>query len=411
MFVLVSYSYFKICVKSFAIIIPFFMFLIYSLLTGLYFLNSLLSVLIALQPFILGFILYILLQQVNLSKKFFFEIKRFFIVVVVIQFLFSLLKVSLIGIDEAYLIGTMSQGAGQLSFLFPAITIPIIIFIFNRKNKIAMFSLIFFMFMFGIIGEKRSTVFVLPLILLISFFLDSPQKKISTYYFIFFPVVLIILLIAMPLGISLIPSLNSSASFGGSVSLLFALDYAIEYLTMDYGGPLQNSYEAAAYDRNTQVGRLTLWVHIVNWLYHADTMTQLFGVGFGKATPSSWITSDDDILFNLLGTRGSISGAGLTLIESGIVGILFFISFFLLIFYKIKSVKKILYFSDSKRWMNVVFVIMCVFALDFFLYSTVTFRTLPMPILFFTILSSVFLIEKYEIASSIDEVSNSSLNR
>ena len=211
---------------------------------------------------------------------------------------------------------------------------------------------------------------------------------------------MIILLIAIPLGISLIPSLNSSASFGGSVSLLFAFDYAVDYLTMDYGGPLQNNYEAAAYDRNTQVGRLTLWFHIINWLYHADTMTQLFGVGFVKLLLPLGLPVMMIYYLTCLAQEAPFR-AGLTLIRPGIIGISFFICFFLFIFFKIKSIKKRLYFPDSKRWMNVVFVIMCVFAVDFFLYSTVTFRTLPMPILFFTILSSIFMIEKYEINRSI----------
>jgi hypothetical protein len=203
-----------------------------------------------------------------------------------------------------------------------------------------------------------------------------------------------LVLLAAFLGISVIPSLNSSSDYGGAVDILFSIEYAVDYLTMDYGDYLQGSYQSAMYDENVQVGRITLILSIVEWLNASSWSTQLFGVGFGAATPSEWLGGQGDPLFGILGTRGAISGAGLALVETGILGLGLFIYFFFNLRREIKIQIKNSDALNAVRWYKTVLVIFYVFLFDFFFYSTSLFRTMPMPILFFAIIATLSMKNK-----------------
>ena len=65
---------------------------------------------------------------------------------------------------------------------------------------------------------------------------------------------------------------------------------------MDYGGSLQAAKEFAALDKNIQLGRLTMWGFVFDWLGSVDWITKLFGLGYGSVTPSVWLHSSDDLL-------------------------------------------------------------------------------------------------------------------
>ena len=335
------------------------------------------------------FFLYVSGEAINrYSLK---KMRAIALTICIIQITFSIYKLLTHGIDEKNMIGTMSNSAGQLGFLFPALGIPILIFLMKNKSRIIMWLLLVGMFGFGIINEKRSCIFLLPLIGLLSIKANENIKTQSKRleYFIKYAGITIFFCAMALLGLSSIPSLNPESKYGGSIDITYALNYITEYLTMNYGDSLQGSYENAVTDKGIQVGRWTLFSSIIQWLLKSDLSVKLFGVGTGNATASLWRENDTDALFTTIGTRGAISGFGLTLIETGIIGALIMIYFFYNLRKMIHDSARISKDLFYTRWLKTVNILVYVFIYDYFFYSTILLRTLPVPILFFSAIATL----------------------
>lgn len=378
----------KFSILSIAIIFPYLLYLGYCFISAYWVSGSYFYVTSSLLPLLMGLAFYIYLIT---SKIYLYPIdaaRSPILILCIIQITFSVIKLIVHGIDEKILIGTMSHVAGQLGFLFPAIATPLIFYFMKNRSQFQMWLLIFGLIGFGIINEKRSVVFLMPLIIYASILAnESPHlRRNRTGRFAKMLLISPLLFVGASLGIAFIPSLNMGGDYGGAVNILFAIEYAVDYLTMDYGDSLQGSYELAMYDENIQVGRLTLLFSMAEWLRISSWSTQLFGVGFGVATPSEWLGGQSDPLFDILGTRGAISGAGLALVETGILGLGILIYFFLNLRRTIRLHIEKSANLDVSRWYKTINVIFYVFLYDFFFYSTVLLRTLPMPIIFFAII-------------------------
>jgi hypothetical protein len=353
--------------------------------------GSMVYTLAAVQPFLVCAILYATLVSSRPDTSDLRMFANAFLALCAIQFGFSLIKLGIHGVDEKFLIGTMSHVAGQIGFLFPAIATPILVYIIRQRRQPWLYLLLAAMFAFGIINEKRSVVFLMPVILVASLVANrhpplpgSRPAGVGAWL-----AALGIAAATVLLGLRAVPSLNPEESYSGSISLSFALEYAWTYLTMDYGGSLQSSYEQAVFDENVQVGRIIVVLDILRWLIHADWHSLLFGMGFGTVTPSEWLPDSDDPLFKALGTRGAISGAGLAVLETGLVGLsLFVLMFGIVIMMSLRQSRRTRSLA-ARQWLRTVLVIVGVFAFDFFFYSTALLRTLPLPYLFFLVVASV----------------------
>jgi hypothetical protein len=356
--------------------------------------DSILYTLAAMQPLLLGLLLYLAFVSVSLDAKRLQTLQLFVIATVAVQIFFACIKLVTHGVDEKVLIGTMSHAAGQLGFMIPAIAVPLLMFMLTPRNRLLIYALVAGMFAFGVINEKRSIVFLLPIVIFASLLANRPPREAGARRRgPSFVVVAAVIVAGVFIGLRTIPSLNLFSSYSsGDVSLAFAFEYAKTYVMMDYGGPLQASYAVALSDENVQVGRVILLLHIGNWLYHADPMTFWFGAGFGAATPSEWIDGGSDPLFELVGSRGAISGAGLALVETGVVGLSLISGFFIWLLVSTirdyRASKSLL----ARRWYRTVFILFGVFWYDFFFYSTVLLRTMPLPVIFFAIVASIPLV-------------------
>jgi hypothetical protein len=380
--------------SSIAIISPFFLYLTYCFISAYSVSGAFFYAASALFPLSLGFVFYFYIITSKARLYPVDAVSNTIILLCVIQIIFSIIKLFYHGIDEKILIGTMSHVAGQLGFLFPAVAVPLIFYFMKNKNQYQMWLLIFGLIGFGVINEKRSIVFLMPLIIYASILAnESPHRKYNRTKRIT-KIILIspFIFVGVFLGVAYMPSLNIGAEYGGAVNILFAVEYAADYLTMDYGSSLQGSYESAMYDENIQVGRITLLFSIVEWLSNSSWPTQLFGVGFGTATPSEWLSGNNDRLFDVLGTRGAISGAGLALVETGIIGLGICIYFFLNLHRTIRIMVKRSEDINLSRWYKTVNVVFYVFLYDFFFYSTAMLRTLPMPIIFFAVVATLSIL-------------------
>jgi hypothetical protein len=355
--------------------------------------SSLIYTIAAVQSLLLGLIIYVWTINLQLEVNNLRRLRVLIYALVVIQFVFALGKLAVHGIDEKILIGTMSHTAGQLGFLFPAIAIPVLVFMMTGKNSFLTYLLVGAMFLFGVINEKRAVVFLLPLILLASLAVNYSGTRYRGRKLLAGG---LIGLSGAVLGVSAIPSLNPGSAYGGDISFAYAIGYGLEYLTMDFGGPLQGSYAEAARDGGIQVGRVILWLSIIDWLSSADVRTLLFGNGFGTATPSVWLQEGSDPLFSLIGTRGGISGAGLAAVETGVVGLVTIGYLFVHIFKAIASAHRQADSLTARRWLRTLMIIHVVVCYDFFFYSTVLLRTLPLPAIFFALLGSIVFIKRWE---------------
>lgn len=359
--------------------------------------SSLLYALAAAQSLVIGVVVYLACLMLTLDARTLAALKRTFLALCVIQIVFAFLKLVTHGIDEKVLIGTMSHAAGQLGFLFPAIAAPLTIFLL-RDRPSRMYLMLAGLLVFGVINEKRSVVFLLPIVILAAVWLNAPQShdiRGRARRNSWIPAALIGCA-GSAIGLMAMPSLNPDAGYSGSFDPMFAINYAITYLTMDYGGPLQASYEEALRDVNVQVGRFVLAAEIVRWLQEADTMTLLVGLGFGTVTPSEWLGTEGDRLFDVLGTRGAISGAGLAVLETGLLGLALYVMLFAGAVQAAWAERRRARTRLARNWFGTVLVLIGVFAYDFFFYSLVLLRTLPMPFIFFGVLASIPLVARWD---------------
>jgi hypothetical protein len=393
--IILHYRFF-ISKQSLRLVWLFLLYLFFSIGVMLLYSSPFLTIILTMQPFALGLLIYLWVSNISLGANHYKTLKRLVYAIIIVQFIFALVKLNIHGLDEGFLIGTMSHQAGQLAFFIPAIAIPILFFLMNKRNGLMIFLLILAMFAFSIINEKRAGVYLLPLITLFSY-IYILNKKFNINSIVSIVIVSIVVLSFIAVGLSQIPALNVEETIGGSISLPHMYNYAITYLTMDYGGPLQGSYEQSAINTDIQVGRITLLIFIIDSILSADLPTMLFGLGPGSITPSAWLNESNDVIYDMLGTRGAISGLGLSLVETGLVGAFILSSFFIYSFRKIRKMHKTLQSSIAKKWIRVLIVIFLIFCFDFFFYSTVLFRTMPMPLLFWGALGSIFIVKRLDL--------------
>lgn len=372
---------------------------LYSFLGGGLASGDMLGALFVSQFYFILFILFVVIAGIDVNFRETKRLKFFLVSLIVVQFVFAVIKWFILGkIDEGFLIGTMSHNAGQLSFLFPAVFIPIVFFIYYNKNPVVGLLLVGVLFVFSVLNEKRSIVFLGPLICLASYFSIS-ENKISFRGGLNTLFLGVVFVGASLVFSSFIPSLSGAEGnikADGRLDYLFT--YASEYLFADYGGALQGAEEVAAFNDNVQLGRMILWLAILDKLANADILTLLFGHGAGYITPSSWVNSAD-VMFDRLGYRGAVSGAGIALVEGGLVGFFLNISIFFVFYFEV--------FVNSRRLINpqlralnrIVFVASLVFLYDYFLYSIVLFRTFPMPVIFLFSYFSLVVMKRYDYTS------------
>jgi hypothetical protein len=385
----------KYSTESLYIILPYVLFICYCAMSAYWMSGSISYATTSIITLFLGVVYYLYLTGSRFSSLDFVKLKKYLLILLLFQIAFVIIKLFFHGIDEKFLIGTMSNTAGQLGFLFPAIAIPIVCYFTANKNIVLMWLLIILLGAFGLINEKRSIVFLLPFIIYASVKINSDRIMVNSKSNMKIGLIGMLVVFGITFfGAHFIPSLNMNESYGGAVNFIYLFEYALEYLTMDYGGTLQGSYNDALLDAGVQIGRITLLIYIVDWIKQQEILTILFGIGFGAITPSDWLANQSDPLFNLIGARGAISGFGLTLIETGVVGSILMFIFFINILLKVLILSRNENDLRLKRWYKTVVIILFVFMYDYFFYSTVLLRVLPMPIILFSIIASIGLKRK-----------------
>lgn len=377
---------------------------LYSFVSGFVYYRSLLSALLVSQKFLVVLICFLICGYLhyNISNRSSFQTtKNLLIVIILSQFFFVILKLLVLGgVNEGFLIGSMHHNAGQLGFLFPAILIPITVLIYSRDNRRwLMLILLVMLYLFAVINEKRAFFYLGLPILLISFycvFKGAVSLKNGTMLFLALTSAFFLLMYTRKF-IGSLSGTEGDVITPSGFSFLFW--YAYEYLTMGYGGALQGSEDLAAVDRNVQVGRFIVWAWGLEFFQKMELFDQIFGLGLGSLTPSSYLNSPD-VMFQVLGFRGAMSGALHTLIEGGVI--FFVLNNLLIILPLVRLLKSKMYYhrlnaqvSFENKLCSVLLVVWTVFVFDFYLYSMSLFATIPLPIIYVAFLFAMPVASRY----------------
>lgn len=372
----------------------------YSFISSYWLFGSLVIALLVAQKYI--FLLFCLIAACQIcsvirAQKNQIFLKRIVKFLIASQFIFVLFKFVILGkIDEGFLIGSMHHSAGQLGFLFPALMIPVVCILFYPTRLWLTLCLILLLVGFGVLNEKRSIIYLgIPIIFSCFYALRSQNWNVSSMLKGSF--LLIILIGVLSFSSNKIGSLSGTEAALSIVSenrMTYLYSYAIEYLTMDYGGPLQGSELDAISDTGVQVGRVIVLVKGINFIFSSDTFNQLFGYGFGYITPSEYINASDT-LFSRLGFRGAISSAMEIFIEGGMVGLtlcsyLLIAPFFSLVSKRRRIRKEVGKGSLEYKNTSILIIILSIFIFDFYFYSNILLSTLPMPLLLFMTLYTIY---------------------
>ncbi|TVM14370.1 hypothetical protein DPQ33_17625 [Oceanidesulfovibrio indonesiensis] len=318
------------------------------------------------------------------------------------QLPFIIYKFSTIGVNENIWIGTLHQNAGQISVLFPLFLISIIspwFLLYGRdfKHVIIFTTLIMILTFFAIAGEKRATIFLVPLWLYLCFSLLLLKEFLNNKQFFAAPKAQALLIFfILSLGVfygsqKLIPSLNLDEKVGGEISILHVFKYTRQYLTRDYIDPLNNPIENIDQDKGIQLGRFAVIERSFSYISSQNIVHFLFGYGASAMNPSYLLGPDrSDVAYQNFGIRGAASNVVRVLFESGTVGVLLKFFWFTAVFIWLLNT----FLNKSNKTLTFIlfsaFTSHCVFFFDFLLYSDATWCFDILSPMYFLLLALAF---------------------
>lgn len=247
------------------------------------------------------------------------SIRLFIIKLFVIQLIAALIKLIIVGQAEDY-IGTISLNAGSMSTIIPLIATSYLFpMYYNTGNKKYAF-LIFLFAAFGIIGEKRAIVIMIPLLIFILLFIQnyitkkSVEKIVSSMFKIS-----IIGLILIYIMIRLNPTLTPENEIGGT----FDIEYVKNYI-LDYEKSNENERKRG------EISRTEGLIYFFNYVNKFEIEKYLIGEGAGKLL----INEDNPMELFYKVRYGGRMGVVWLLLQIGLVGMCLSLSIYIRIIYK-----------------------------------------------------------------------------
>ncbi len=250
-------------------------------------------------------------------------INRLFVALCVSQFIASIIKFFIVGICEPY-IGSMSSHAGGVTTYFSLIGFTMaLIYYFFTKSKKAIWMMVGFI-IFGLIGEKRALVFMMPVSYFICLFVYSMYTKQYNNFFRKTMWGILLMPILFYVMCRVHPSFNPEREVWGEFDLEYILDYTDRYST---GEMWQEQDEGAG-----NIGRSKAVAYFHNQIFNDDWQHILLGYGSGTLIQSGFnnIIGGDiqDYSIRRWGIGYSMGIGYLTLLaQVGIVGV---VSYFLI---------------------------------------------------------------------------------
>ena len=238
------------------------------------------------------------------------------------------------GIEEKY-IGTVHESAGQLGLLIPMVATSFLFSAYLHTRGVRYLVGIMLFILFGVLGEKRATVFVVPTLLaiLVAIYYVTPRPGRRSLRFtwrllrqmVSVAVATAVLGgMAFYLGARLLPSLNPDGAVGGRFDPAFVLDYAQRYNTRDFTSEF-NGLDAT--NTGVQMGRVELLKRSFALMKNQDPFTVLFGYGGGFFSSSYLVGANPEIFFERFEMRGTFPSIAVILLESGFLGAALYLVF------------------------------------------------------------------------------------
>ena len=307
------------------------------------------------------------------------KIIHFLKILVLIQIPAIIVKFILVGQSEGEGIGTLSEGGGSISTIFPLFIITFLFCLYLFQEKKIYFFLMFCFLFFAIVGDKRAIVFFVPLMIVVSYFFFIRFSKLKYFSGVGKKIAIVgsLSCLVLVLVVKTNKSLNPENSLWGS----FNIEYLSDYVT----------YYTGSGDKDvSEMRRKDGFVYFLNYAISGDVIHIAFGDGAGKLIQSKH-NNRSGLMIDEYGIRyGGRMGIIWLLMQVGVLGSLVYLLLFAYMFFYVTN-----NYKDSPVYLAFL-ALTVVFFLDTFTYSYVFLRFEYLKGLYFVLFGLIFLDQKFK---------------
>lgn len=264
-----------------------------------------------------------ILLNLDLPEKLMLRTHKLLIFLFIIQIPTAIIKIFIYGQGEKA-IGTYAMTGGGNSTVIPMVAASFIVcYHYIYKKRFVSWILLLGFLAFGLIGEKRASIVLVPLVIAYAMFLCVNYNRNRVLFNKRLIKTIIIFCITVSGifygGVRLMSTLNPENKIGGRFSLAYAINYLQQY-NRGVSGETGLSY-----------GRLETSIRVYGNLSYRGIKTLLFGFGPGEFLKSSFAGHGIDYYkeqLHLLGITYGITSLNFLALQVGYVGVAIWIVFF-----------------------------------------------------------------------------------
>lgn len=304
---------------------------------------------------------------------------RFIKILVFIQIPAIIIKFILVGQSEGRGIGTLSENGGSISTIFPLIIITFLFCLYLFKEKKIYILYLFAFLFFAIVGDKRAILFYVPFMILFSYllFLRFNKTKLTRGLTGKLVAAGLFSCLIFIMTVKTNRSLNPENSNWGS----FDVEYLTKYVT---------SYTGSEDKDVSEMRRKDGLVYFVSYALSGNMEHVLFGDGAGKLIQSRYNNRSGQMQDEYGIRYGGRMGIIWLLLQVGTMGTILYLSLiFSMIIFVIRN------YRNSPIYLAFL-AISAVFFIDTFTYSYVFLRFEYMKGLYFVLFALIYLDVKYK---------------
>ena len=307
------------------------------------------------------------INKINISK-----IDRLLNILFIEQIIASIIKLIVHGRGEDY-IGAMSIYAGELATVFPLLAISFYFTKYLYSNNLKYLLITPFFLIISYSSLKFGTIIYLPIIFIFNYLIWFWNQNISRKYLINFIKQIFsygcILLLLFYVLVRLNPRANPERKVGGTFDINYLYNFSNDYT---------NKFKLV--EGNLQTGRLAAFKIYFQDLTKKPLKFILLGNGPGSIQKTSLIKTNYD---NFKANYGYGSKLGIIWLteQIGLLGLFAFSLFQILIYVKIAR------YSNSENFYSIYSkVVILIFFIDFFTYSSSFILSLTLSTYFYLII-------------------------
>jgi hypothetical protein len=322
------------------------------------------QLLIFIRKFAIYYLFFYALFNINLDPIYKDKLLKLLMFLFVIQIPAAFIKLGVLGGTMEDYIGTMSIQEGSLATIMPLMAISFLITNYLEFKKVKYIIFILLFIAIGLISDKMGLLFYIILLFMVLTYIFS--KRYSDFLQINMTLIRNILIntffliIIFAAFVSLNPRANPEHQIGGSIDIEYLIEFIADYQTLhEKGSTIEGE------------GRFEAPVVALEKMRRGGYINVLFGFGPGEIVKSSFTPYVKPLLekYNIgYGGRIGLVWMGM---QIGLVGMVVFLLFHLLLLKKLLQV----YNSESTNEKLGILTLTAIgfsviYFLDFFTYST-----------------------------------------